>query len=687
MDISLVIIIAALILAAALIIVYVISARSESSFSFDIGGAAPTAAGGSDTSAEKTFSGRLKGLFVYVCAIFATLLARLWSMQLVSSEEYTRLSELNRTRTIRTAAPRGRILDRNGIEMVTNRPSLTVVADPDAVSDVVEVQLLSNLCGMPYMATRRKIRDESAGAQSKRVVSIDVSRRVVAFIAAHPEVFPSVDVEQRSERFYPHGSLAAHVVGYTGTVTAEQLESNTDEQGSIVYHSGDTVGQAGVEYQYESVLQGISGEQTVHVDSGGTVLDYVSHVDAQSGSDLVLTIDAKIQEAAERSLVNVTNSIRAQGYPASSGCAVAVECATGEIIAMASLPTYSPSVFVGGISNSDWDMLSDEKNNYPLFNRAISGQYPAASTIKALSSLAALEYNIVDDKSSWNCTGWWTGFGEDYGMACWVKEGHGYIDLQRGITMSCDVVYYEIGKGFYYSDEPDGLQKTYRKFGLGQKAGIDLPSEESGRVPDAEWKWDYFSDATDQQRRWQGGDNCNIAIGQGDMLVTCLQMVDAYCGIANDGFIMRPHVLKSVRSATGEGSVIDYKPEVLYECPEPQKSLDLVKAGLKGVVYEESWTQAQHWVNMSVEVMGKTGTGETPNDDPVGWFVGICPIENPRYVVGACIDEVLEGAQSGMYVVRDIMGAIYNQPDTLFPYNVADTSADATSADDDAGDR
>ncbi|MBQ3338526.1 MAG: penicillin-binding protein 2, partial [Atopobiaceae bacterium] len=170
MDLTLAIVAIALALAAALIGIYLYYGRTESSFSYDIGGAAPTASGGSDTSAEKTFTGRLKGLFVYVCAIFATLLARLWSMQLVSNDEYARLSELNRTRTIRTAAPRGRILDRNGNEIVTNRPSLTVVAGPDVVSDVIEVQLLSNLCGMPYMATRRKIRDESVGAQSKRTV-------------------------------------------------------------------------------------------------------------------------------------------------------------------------------------------------------------------------------------------------------------------------------------------------------------------------------------------------------------------------------------------------------------------------------------------------------------------------------------------------------------------------------------
>ena len=668
MDASLVIVIGALVLAAALLGIYFYFGRTESTFSLDTGakGRAPRASGGSDSSAEKTFAGRLNGLFVYVCAIFATLVARLWSMQLVSSDEYKHLSELNRTRTIRTAAPRGRILDRNGVEMVTNRPSLTVTAGPDVVYDTIEVQLLANLCGMPYMAVRRKIRDEAAGAQSKRTVSVDVSRRVVAFIAAHPEVFPDVDVEQRSERFYPYGSLAAHVVGYTGTVTAEQLESNTGELGAIVYHSGDVVGQAGVEYQYESVLQGISGEQTVYVDSGGTVLDYVANIEPQSGSDLMLTLDARIQEAAERSLVNVTNYIRShQGYNASSGCCVAIECATGDVIAMASFPTYSPSVFVGGISNSDWEMLSDEKNNYPLFNRAISGQYPAASTIKALSSLAALEYGIATEHSSWNCTGWWTGFGEDYGMHCWVKTGHGYIDLQHGITYSCDVVYYEIGKGFYYSDEPEGLQKTYRKFGLGQKSGIDLPSEESGRVPDAEWKWNYWTEAPEDARRWQGGDNCNLAIGQGDLLVTCLQMADAYASIANRGDVWRPHLLKSVKAATGDGSVIEYKPEVIRTVEESDVYRGVVERGLTGVIYEEDATQASHWTNLSVPVAGKTGTAQQSWDEPVGWFVAYAPSDNPKYVVAANMDRVLSGATSAMYVVRDVFGAIYGEPDDV----------------------
>ena len=208
------------------------------------------------------------------------------------------------------------------------------------------------------------------------------------------------------------------------------------------------------------------------------------------------------------------------------------------------------------------------------------------------------------------------------------------------------------------------MQETFKKFGLGSITGIDLPSEVEGRVTDADWKWNYWSSATDEQRTWQGGDNCNLAIGQGDLLVTCMQMVDAYAGIANRGPIYKPHVLKSVKSATGTGSVIDYSPEVIINADEDSANLDIVDQGLSGVIYKESATQATHWTNLDVAVCGKTGTAEqTSVGEPVGWFMAFVPAENPQYVVGANVDSVLSGATSAMYVVRDIIGAIYGQPD------------------------
>ncbi len=663
MDFSTIIVIVCVVLAVVLLVVYALYGRSEANFTLDIGGSSPRASGGSDNSNDKNFSSSITGFTVLSGSVFAVLLAKLFSMQVVNSDDWSSQAESNRTTTVYTAAPRGRILDRNGNELVINRSSLTVVAEAEAVDDEIEMQLLANLIGMPYQAVRRNIQDTTGGAQSARSVAVDVSRRVVAFIGEHETVFPDVDVEQRSQRSYPYDTLASHVVGYTGTVTSDQLSAET-EDGDVEYRSGDIVGQAGIESEYESVLAGVRGEQTVYVDADGNVLDYSTTIEPQSGSDVVLTLDIDIQQAAETSLEETIAQNKSEGCPATGGAVICMDCTSGEILAMASYPTYSPSLFTGGISTADYTALTDESANYPLMNRAIAGQYPSGSVIKPLTTFAALDYGIATAESSWYCTGWWTGFGEDYGKACWTSSGHGTVNLIRGITYSCDIVYYEIGKGFYYDDDnPEGMQEKFREFGLGSKAGLDLPSEAAGRVPDAEWKWEYWSDYDDDARTWQGGDNCNIAIGQGDMLVTLLQMVDAYCGIANRGPIYRPHLMKGVRSRAGEGTVIDYDCEVIYETEEPDDYRDLVASGMYGVTYEESSSQASHWTNLSVTVHSKTGTAQQSKDYPVGWFIAYAPADDPKYVVGSFIDEVNYGSTSAMYVVRDVLGQIYGEPD------------------------
>ncbi len=651
----------------ALVLVVLIN-RGEARFTFDIGGATPRASGGGDNSTEKGFKNRLTGLSIFSGSIIGVLFTKLWSMQLVSVDEYTQQAELNRTRTISTAAPRGRILDRNGVELVTNRPSLVVVANTEVADNDVEVQLLANILGMPPVAVRRKIQDQTEGAQSLRTVSVDVSRRVVSYIEEHQYLFDGIDVEERAQRHYPLGSRCAHVLGYTGSPTQEQLAASReqeDESGSIVYESGDTVGQAGIEYQYESVLQGIRGEQTVYVDADGNVLDYATSIEAQSGSDIVLTIDAKVQEAAEQALLDAIARVRKKGNSAcNSGSAFCMDVTNGEVICLASYPTFSPNDFVGGISNDDWENLSSEESGNPLMNRVIAGQYPSASTIKPLSTFAALNYGIASSESGYDCTGFWTGFGKEYGQYCWQHDGHGWVNLREGIVYSCDTVFYEIGKGFYYSDNPEGLQETYRRWGLGSSMGIDLPAESSGRVPDAEWKWNYFTYADEFARSWQGGDTTNLVIGQGDLLVTPLQMACVYAGIATRGTIMRPHVLKSVSSHVGDGSVMDYVGEVAREVEEQESSYDLVLDGLRGVIYEESEAQASHFTNMSELVSGKTGTAERSGEEPTGWFIAFVPADDPQYVVASCVEQGGFGSDCAMYVVRDIMGAIYDEPDT-----------------------
>ena len=668
MDLSLVLIIVCVVVAMALVVVFIVFGRSEANFTFDIGGASPRASGGSDSSAEKTLTGRLVGLAVAAGGVFTVLLARLWQMQLVSNSEYVEQAERNRTSTVYTQAPRGRILDRNGREIVTNRPCLTVIATPDVLDDEVEMQLLGNLIGMPAQAVRRKIQDSTEGQQSPRTVSTDVSRRVVAYIGEHPETFPGVSVQERTVRSYPHGSLAAHVVGYTGTVTADQLEASEADDSATAYRSGDIVGQTGVELQYEQVLQGVRGEQTVYVDANGNVLEYATNIDPQSGSDLVLTIDLDIQKAAEDSLARVMAELQDTGYPATGGCVVAVDCTNGEVLALASAPTFSPSVFTGGISTADWDALQDEDAHYPMMNRAIAGQYPSGSVIKPLTSFAALDYGIASTDSSWYCSGWWTWDGNPNSlpvMKCWWETGHGWMSLPDGITFSCDVVFYEIGKGFWNAGV-EGMQETFRRYGLGEATGIDLPGEAVGRVPDADWKWNYFKDLgySDEDATWKGGDNANISIGQGDMLVTALQMVCAYCSIANKGPVWKPHVMKGVRAKIGEGFVSEYKCQTIRNVEEDEAFRTTVATGMEGVIYREDATQASHWTNLDVSVRGKTGTAEQPGGDPIGWFIAYAPADDPKYVIGGNMDRVLQGASSAMYVVRDVFGAIYGQPDT-----------------------
>lgn len=657
--IGVVVLVAALAVAAVLVL-----SRGDARFRLDIGGQAPRAAGGNDTSAENTFKGRLRGLGVFSGSIIGILLARLLSMQLVSGNEYSQQADSNRTRTVTSVAPRGRIFDRNGVELVGNRPSLTVTAHNDVASDDVELQLLANLLGMPKVAAKRKVTDSSQGAQSARTVSVDVTRATVAFIQEHADTFPNVLIEQRTQRAYPQGEVACHLLGYTGTVTQDQIRASQQSGSGLTYESGDTTGQAGVEYQYEEVLQGVRGEQTVYVDANGNVTDYSTSVPPEAGSDVELTIDLTLQKAAEQALADGITRAKRANPTCNSGAAVVIDVTNGEVLAMASAPSFRPELFVGGISQDDWDALSSDDAGNPLMNRVVSGQFVAASTIKPLTTFAALDHGIASVDSGFVCSGWWTGFGQAYGKWCWKHDGHGGIDLRNGITYSCDVVFYEIAKGFYNSSTQDGMQETFRNWGLGSTTGVDLPGEAAGRVPDAEWKWNYFSNYSDADRQWQGGDYTNIAIGQGDILVTPLQMCSVYMGIANRGTVWTPHVLRGVLGRGDNGSMLEYQPKTHVTPTEDPSYMDLVHSGLEGVIYEESASMTAHFTNMTTRVAGKTGTGEHGNTTPTAWFCAFAPADDPKYAISAVIDKGGYGSTSAMYVVRDILGAIFNEPDT-----------------------
>ncbi len=671
MNAQLIVIIAGCILAAAIIGALLFLRGYSGKFTFDTAtGTRPRASEGEGSTSGVKSNGRFKLLTVGVGAVFAAIVAKLWSMQMVSSDHYDELAEKNRTRVVTTPAPRGRILDRNGEPIVDNRSSLAIVAYRDLAENTVVVRHLANVLGMPYMAVLRNIQDNTEGAQSQHTIASDVRRSTIGYIMEHIDQFPGVSIAARTERSYPNGTLACHLVGYTGTVTQEQLDTqdeltNEERAGKIVYQSGDQVGQSGVEYYYENLLQGIRGEQTVRVDADGNVTGQAGAVPAKPGSDIKLTIDLKVQRACEEGLEKAFEVAENTGNSPSGGSCVCIDCTNGEVLGMASAPTFDPSVFVGGVSSDAWSQLNDDEGGHPLLNRVIGGQYMSASTIKPFTSLAGMEYGVYTAAMSSTCTGWWTGLGEAWGKKCWLESGHGVRNLETGIRDSCDVVFYDLGKNFFYDeDNPEGLQEMYRRWGLGSKTGIDLPSEAAGRVPDSAWKEEYRKDWSADQRAWNAGDMTNIAIGQGDILVTPLQMAVAYCGLAMGGVEWTPHVLLSAVARDGEGDAYAYEPKKRLTAKiETEGAMDVVYRGVHSMIYEESPVTAAHFTNLPVEVAGKSGTGEKDGEDPYGWFIAYAPFDDPKYVVCAMVERGGYGSTCAMPAVRTVLGALYDAPD------------------------
>ena len=627
-----------------------------------------------DAPSEVDVRDRMGLLSGAVAAFFGVLFLRLWSMQLLSGESYSERAEKNLVREVSIGAPRGRIYDRNGVVLVNNRASMALVAERTVVNDTRLVKRISNLLGMPEIAVRRSIQSSIEGAQSLRTIMIDVPDTAVAYVVEHPGQFPGVQVESRSVRFYPFGSMACHLLGYTGTISQEELEAfAADESNLVDYRYGDTVGKSGIEYQYESVLQGVRGVRTVHVNAYGDVTGVVSEVPAEPGCDLRLSIDVDIQRAAERSMRTGYQAAQYLGYKPTGGAVVCMDCKTGDVLAMASYPHYDPTSFIGGVSTEYWAQLISDEANTPLLNRVTNGLYPAASTMKTLTTCAALEYGIADTDDQFRCTGFWTGLGEQYGMHCWHHAGHGWMNLHNGITNSCDVVFYEIAKKFYYSENPEGMQEMFRRWGLGSITGIDLPGEYRGRIPDAEWKWNWFTWADDLARSWQPGDCANISIGQGDVLVTPLQMCYVYCGLVNKAVQMWPHVMLNVLSNETHESLVYCNEHVSQIVDIDPAILSFVTQAMWGVPNET--VIGSYFQGLPVQVMGKSGTAEAGDDDfnTHAWFIAAAPYEDPQYVVCALLEHGGGGGDVTTHMCREVLGEIYGvdmtDPVGLLRYN------------------
>jgi len=594
-----------------------------------------------------------------VLLVLGLLLARLWTMQVLQGSAYAEQSVQNRVREVTTAAPRGRILDRNGKPLVTNRATMAVVLAPSVPRNDKEkaaydalINRLSVVLSMPVIDIRAKIASVKESALTPRTIAIDVPMATVAYIEEHSTDFPGVEVRTQAVRQYPQGALAAHVLGYTGEASDAELNA----EGSTLV-SGDIVGKAGAEAQFESVLQGDRGRRVLEVDATGKAHRVIQDIAPVQGRDIKLTIDSRIQRVTEKALQQAIKDAHAQNFRKSrAGAAVAIDVKTGEVLAMASAPSYNPRIFLGGVSSKEWKKLNDKSSEYPLTNRVIQAQYPAASTFKAVVGLAGLEDGLITPNSTYVCGGRWIGMGKQWPKWCWNHFGHGGESLVGAIRDSCDIYFYNVGYKFYKAGG-EKLQKFARKCGFGSDSGIDLPGEASGRVPDIKWKKQYNIDYPEMQQ-WLPGDTVNMSIGQGDLLVTPLQIADMYAGIANGGNIMKPHVLKSVLAPNGK-AVLKTKPEVAYKTKASASHLSTMKSGLIAVT--QSGTAQGAFVGFPITVAGKSGTAQVYGKDDLALFVGFAPAVHPKYCVAVVVEQGGHGGSVAAPAARQILAKLLGQ--------------------------
>ncbi|MCL1798288.1 MAG: penicillin-binding protein 2 [Eggerthellaceae bacterium] len=604
---------------------------------------------------------RFMAMGVLTAAIFGTLGIRLWSMQVLLGEDYAQQARQNLYSTVSTVAPRGYIFDADGVPLVKNRTTQTVLASAEVASDRSVVQRLSVLLGIPHNVVRERIRDTSSGAQSQRIVASDVSLREIAFIAEHSTAFPGVSTQSRTVREYPWGALGAHVLGYAGVVAPEQLK-NPDEGTNVMM--GDITGKSGVEASYNRLLAGDHGQRVVIADVDGTVREVVSETAPTKGNDVYLTLRAPIQQVADKALAAMIAPIdgvigTGRGVTASLVC---IDVRDGGIAALSNYPTYTPESFVGGISTEEYELLNADESHHPLLNRAVAGTYPAASTFKAFTGLAGLEYGFADKERKWVCDGWWTGFGEAYGQGCWNLYGHGPLDFRTGIVVSCDVVFYEIAKGFYEARDKIGdtaMQDFIKRFGFSGPTGVDLKGEATGIIPTPAWRLEYYRDVP-EEAPWRPGDLSNMSIGQGNVEVTPLQMAVGYAAVAT-GKRIRPHILKEVRNSEGEVVVSRGLEEEGDPLNIKEEHLALVRDALHGVAQEDWDVSKTFWAYGLTDAAAKTGTAEVglPEEGipDTGWFACWAPYKDPKYVVACVVEEGGAGALSACPLCAEVLSA------------------------------
>ncbi|MCX5857312.1 MAG: penicillin-binding protein 2 [Deltaproteobacteria bacterium] len=591
---------------------------------------------------------RFKIMLVIVVAALSLLALRMWYLQVIEGEELKQKSENNSIRIRKIKPMRGLIMDTHREVLVDSQCSFDVLFVPGRTRNIQSV--FDQLGSLYQDASLNFDREVFTPGRLRPFVPIrlerNVSREKLAIVETHTLDLPGVTVDVVPVRQYLGGEMMAHLIGYTGEISPEELDKDESE----TYTSGDLIGKSGIEKYLDPYLRGKSGIEQVEINVLGKEVRVLGKEDPEPGYNVVLTIDALLQKVAWEALA---------GKP---GAVVAMDPRDGSVLALVSSPAYDPTLFNGGISQEDWKKLSGDPF-HPMEDRAISGQYPPGSTYKMIVAAAALQEGLITPETSFVCNGSYELGNRTY--RCWHKGGHGRISLHRAIVQSCDVYFYNVGKLVGV----DKLAEYARRFGLGAPTGIDLPREKNGMIPTREWKQMRYKEP------WQIGETISLSIGQGYNLVTPLQLVTAYSALANGGVVWRPRLIKQIEAVDGQ-VIKSFAPERKSVVPVSTGVIEQLKKALWGVVNEEGGT-GRAAQRKDADVAGKTGTSQVislPNNEKTrkskyipsrfrdhALFTCFAPVHNPEIAIAVVAENAGHGGSAAAPIARKILDAYFDR--------------------------
>jgi penicillin-binding protein 2 len=621
---------------------------------------------------------RVGVLGVAMLVVFAVLVLRLWALQVLAGTKYVNQAAENSFRTVRVQAPRGQILDSNGVPLVLNQPATAIELWPADLPKVytkryTELRALAHLSRVPLyqIAAGIKARRQANDLVTPVTVRESSSESMIDYLYEHASQFPGVTTWRTYVRHYPYHSLAAQLLGYVGEISPGELKADA-KQG---YAPGDEIGQGGVESSFDSYLRGVDGSARMHIDALGRPRSSLETTTiAKQGNNVELTINLKLQQAAEKALqygIHLAQTNK-QWY-ARAGAIVALNPTDGAILAMASSPSYDPSVYAGHVTNQALANAGLTTNtaaakNYPSLNRAISGTYPPGSTFKPVTAIAAMEEHMLTPAEYLPCTPTYSS-PQDRSHRTFhnwdpgVDEG---MSLTTALAESCDTYFYRVGNEFYNlpADRGQPLQKWAKLFGFGSPTGVDVGPEASGLVPTIDWREQHFTDAVD--KLWKPGDSVELAVGQGDLLVTPLQMARLYALLANGGKLVTPHLVKAVESPNGTPVPIPANPAPKSVGVDPA-AVQVVDQGLWAGTHLSVGTSYGVFGTFPVSIAGKTGTAQKVVSFPgylglqnQSWWCGYGPYGSPSIVVCAVIENGGYGGDAAAPAAAQVFASYFH---------------------------